>query len=86
MAKKPKQHSSCTRVRHMKITHMMMTLSLCAQDVQTRDDSERVEWVTRECGTPLFGDEERKAGVCRSCASGWTHPENYPVDELAKTA
>jgi hypothetical protein len=37
------------------------------------------EWVTRKCATPLFGDNERKAGICRSCASGWTHPENYPV-------
>jgi hypothetical protein len=29
----------------------------------------RVE--TKECDTPLFGDEERATGICRSCRRGW---------------
>lgn len=41
---------------------------------------ERQEWVTGPCGTPLFG-EDLKRGICRPCASGWTHPHNYPVDD-----
>ena len=41
------------------------------------------EWRTEPCGTPLFGATERETGVCRSCASGWTHPHNYRVEEGA---
>ncbi len=37
------------------------------------------EWTIRACGMPLFSDMERASGVCRSCASGWTHPEDHPV-------
>lgn len=40
------------------------------------------EWVTEECGSPLFG-AEREAGICGSCASGWTHPHNHPVKARA---
>lgn len=40
----------------------------------------KAEWVTEPCGIPLFQEQERKTGVCRSCAKGWTHPENYRVD------
>src|ERR1700724_1726733 len=38
------------------------------------------KWVTRACGKPLFEEDELAVGVCRSCASGWTRPHNYPVD------
>jgi len=37
------------------------------------------EWTIRACGMPLFSDLERASGVCRSCASGWTHPEDHPL-------
>lgn len=37
------------------------------------------EWTTRACDMPLFSDAERASGVCRSCASGWSHPEDHPV-------
>jgi hypothetical protein len=37
------------------------------------------EWTIRACGMLLFSDLERASGVCRSCASGWTHPEDHPV-------
>jgi hypothetical protein len=36
-------------------------------------------WVDGPCGAPLFG-EQTKVGICRQCASGWTSPENYPID------
>jgi hypothetical protein len=36
-------------------------------------------WVTEPCGTPLFDDAQRATGICRSCAEGWTHPENFPA-------
>ncbi len=32
------------------------------------------------CGAPLFDDEHRARGVCRSCASGWECAENVPTD------
>ncbi len=37
------------------------------------------EWATRACGMPLFSDLERASGVCTSCASGWSHPEDRPL-------
>ena len=37
------------------------------------------EWVIRACDTPLFSDAECASGVCRSCASGWSHPEDGPL-------
>ncbi len=37
------------------------------------------EWTIRACGMLLFSDLERASGVCRSCASGWAHPEDHPV-------
>lgn len=37
------------------------------------------EIVIELCGTPLFMEVERETGVCRTCASGWTHPDNSPT-------
>ena len=37
------------------------------------------EWTTRACDIPLFSDAERASGICRSCASGWSHPEDRPL-------
>jgi hypothetical protein len=36
--------------------------------------------MTRHCNMALFDDEEKRRGRCRSCISGWTHPESYPVE------
>ena len=41
---------------------------------------EREEWQTGPCETPLFTEEERRAGTCRACASGWKTSDNYPVN------
>ncbi len=38
---------------------------------------EQTHWVTRPCGTPLFGND---TDTCRSCARGWNHPNNYRAD------
>lgn len=40
---------------------------------------DREEWVTESCNVPLFDDESRKLGECKSCRSGWTHEHNYKV-------
>jgi hypothetical protein len=60
----------CKIERRILVTHSKL-------DLQTGDSSvERQEWVTRECGTPLFSD----ARACKSCLSGWTHEHNYPTE------
>jgi hypothetical protein len=53
-------------------------------DINTGETTtESAEWVTRECGIPLFGEKEQQSGVCKSCSDGWTHPLNFPVRENA---
>lgn len=66
---------NCAKLRRKLVTHY--TLSLGTGERKDRGS----EWVTEACGTPLFSAAEREAGVCRSCASGWRHPNNYPADE-----
>ena len=39
------------------------------------------EWVTEECGVPLFSND---GPVCRGCAGGWWHPENFPLTMLSE--
>lgn len=71
----PKEYHSCTVMRRKLVK--TGTLSMATGQLEM---SGKAEWVTEACGTPLFGDEERRSGTCRSCAKGWTHPENYPVE------
>ena len=40
------------------------------------------ERVVRKCEAPLFSPEERQTGRCRSCAMGWTTPDNEPASPL----
>lgn len=37
------------------------------------------EWVTEKCGTPLFSNDDKINGECKSCKKGWTHENNYRV-------
>lgn len=37
------------------------------------------KWITHTCDMPLSSVAERASGVCRSCASGWSHPEDRPL-------
>lgn len=45
------------------------------QGIQIRS----AEWVTEECGVPLFSND---GPVCRGCEGGWWHPRNFPVSML----
>lgn len=65
--------SGCTQLRRMLVKHG--TLNIVTGDTDVTSE----EWVELACDAPLFGDEERKRGTCRSCAAGWTHEHNYPV-------
>ena len=66
--------NDCTQVRRMLIT----TSTLNIATGQTTPGAS--EWVTRPCGTPLFGARSRALGKCPACESGWTHPNNYAVE------
>ncbi len=68
---------SCTKLRRMLLTHS--TLTFGTGEVSPG----RQEWVTRECGSPLFDARSKAKGVCPSCEGGWTHPHNYPACEEA---
>lgn len=79
-------HSQCAVVRRHLVTYSTLNM---VTGVSTRSEREP-EMVTEPCGAPLFTEAEHRSGKCRSCASGFTHPENYPVEpvepgELAKT-
>ncbi len=75
MVKSKTKFHSCTKMRRMLITHSVLTFNTA--NVQELGS----EWVTQACGVPLFNDAERETGICKSCAKGWTHENNYPVDE-----
>lgn len=64
---------NCLVMRRKLIRHRRLTLSSGEVTAGTS------EWVIEPCGVPLFSDAERAVGQCRSCATGWTHPENYKV-------
>jgi hypothetical protein len=60
----------CPVIRTMYVSHGSLSLTTGAVTNASN------EWETRACGVPLFGPD-RAAGMCRACASGWTHPHNY---------
>jgi hypothetical protein len=68
-------HSSCHVERTCKVTHYTMNMVTGEQSEPLSE-----EMRTKPCGTPLFGDDERDCGVCRSCAGGWTAPNNYATE------
>lgn len=68
------QRSSCAVVRTILVTHGTIRFG-------TGEYTEHEKrWETKPCGGPLFGDDERRSGVCRSCARGWNHPNDYRAD------
>ncbi len=69
----PPSHSSCHTLRRVLVRHSTMNLITGAMTPTGQ------EWTTRACDVPLFSDLERATGVCTSCASGWSHPENHPL-------
>lgn len=65
---------SCTQMRRKLVKHQNLNLATS----KTEDAGQ--EWVNEPCSTPLFSDEERQRGTCRSCAAGWTHEHNFPIE------
>lgn len=75
----------CTVMRTKVVTASVMNLFTGEQTVT----GQHIE--TGPCNTPLFTPEERNTGICRSCRSGWTHPDNRPatakeIRQLAEAA
>ena len=70
---RPQSHTSCHTLRRVLVRRSTMNLTTGAMTPTGQ------EWTTRACDVPLFSDLERASGVCTSCASGWTHPENSPL-------
>jgi len=68
-------HYSCLKMRRILKKHG--TLNIVTGDMKMEGE----EWVTEKCGIPLFDEKERTSGICRSCAIGWTHPNNFPVED-----
>jgi hypothetical protein len=66
-------HHGCTVLRTKVVTASVMNLFTGEQTV-TGQHTE-----TGPCNTPLFTPAERITGICRSCAEGWTHPDNRPA-------
>jgi hypothetical protein len=55
-------------------------VTLSSLNIMTGDHGpERVEERVDACGTPLFGKDAER-GICKGCATGWTHQNNYPTE------
>ncbi len=78
MAKSKPSFSSCT----VKRTFVRTSGKMNARTGELK--VEKTETVTEECNVPLFGDHERKVGVCRGCAGGWEVQDNRFADEAEK--
>jgi hypothetical protein len=76
VAKKKVRFDSCRQMRRFFVTH-----SLVSMTTGEREET-GTEWITEPCGAPLFNDKEKETGLCRSCADGWRHEHNYPVEPL----
>lgn len=70
--------TSCTQMRRILVKSGTMSMSTGKTEMTSEN------WETRACGAPLFSEEERQRGTCRSCHSGWTHEHNYPVESTTK--
>jgi hypothetical protein len=72
----------CIVLRRKLIERVAVAMNFGTGDIQREISG--YEWRTEACSTPLFTKEEERTGVCRSCASGWTHENNYPVEAIPK--
>jgi hypothetical protein len=70
VSRKTKVHSFCSQMRRKLVRSGTLNLATGKTDLPNE------EWRDEPCGTPLFTDGERQSGICKSCAGGWTHPEN----------
>lgn len=44
----------------------------------TQSDHQQ-KWITEACNSPLFSSDKSDI-VCKQCAEGWTHENNFMVD------
>lgn len=71
--RKPQLHHYCTIRRIKLITHGTLAEGGFVESHQeTREEP---------CGTPLFLDDEKRRGVCRSCRKGWETEGNTFASE-----
>lgn len=70
---KPKRFDSCQTMRRVLIKKGTLNMGTGKTEMTGQ------ERVDQPCGTPLFSDQERTTGQCRSCRDGWTHPDNHPI-------
>ena len=68
-------HNLCGEIRVVQVTHGTLNI----RDGKTRYG--RTETVTQPCNAPLFSDQERATGLCRSCAAGWSVEGNRKATE-----
>lgn len=73
-----KQHSTCTIVRTIVVTHNTMNM------VTGEMTAGRKETKTEPCNTPIFTDEERHTGICKACRQGWEVEGNKFASEAEK--
>jgi hypothetical protein len=74
---KPRRYAPlghCTALRRKLVTFQRLNIRTGALT-----NTDRTEWRTEPCNTPLFTPEAKTKGICDACAAGWTHPHNYPV-------
>jgi len=74
-AHSPPTFPTCTQLRRKKSIHGRF------DDTGMKMTASWIEWETSACGAPLLSEVERTTGICRSCADGWNHPDNYPIKE-----
>jgi hypothetical protein len=60
-----REFNSCTIVRTMMSEHYTLNINNGEKTLIKKSNE------TRPCGIPLFSGDNRKAGVCSSCAKGW---------------
>lgn len=62
----------CPTMRRKRVRHVRFGVVL-GREIP---GSERIEWRTEQCDTPLFSDD---GAACKSCVKGWAEPTNFPI-------
>lgn len=73
-----REYIECGTMRRKLVTYEKINLRTGTVEP---DPTKPKAYVTERCGVPLFKKTERERGTCSSCAAGWTHPDNMPIDE-----
>jgi hypothetical protein len=78
--RKPTTYHSCIIVRTFERKHGHFNLN----DPEEPIVYDRTETVTGPCNVPLFSDEERASGICKSCRKGWETEGNVFASETER--